>query len=482
MSKVKLPEIKKCLDEKIIVKPILWSMYHLNAYQGPCRYGQGYSLTTEYDIETTKKEFERFKERIKSVAKAEKTIILEPVILHWNEDFIMRNSIWDEALKDDNKVDLYLVCGVRVSGYFTVELAKRTNKAISFLPAVKSLVRCDQVDMSAHLYAIGREEVYPCYDTDDLAKVFDILWVKKVMRNMKIFFPIKSAFLSFGCQSSYISLDDITKRFGTTFAHVNAQEVFDEIDSLTNDELEICSEMTAKLINEAKDVHMSPEFTKNDYMFYIAIKKMMAQRDCNAFTIPCFEVCATRELNKRKFTFCLAKSLFREEGIPSACAGDVGSVLTNALLMAITNCAPYMGNTMVWEREHNLCRIHHDSPTRFMKGYDKPMMPFELVNFALDGWGTTIRYDFSQDTGSPITLVNLSPDMKKIMIVSGEIEGCEDFLTPECTLAMRFYVKNANHFLNCQKYVGHHFGMVYGDWKDKIKSIAEAYNLEILEA
>ena len=53
MSEIKLPEIKKCLSEKIVVKPILWSMYHINAYQGPCRYGQGYSLTTEYDIEST---------------------------------------------------------------------------------------------------------------------------------------------------------------------------------------------------------------------------------------------------------------------------------------------------------------------------------------------------------------------------------------------------------------------------------------------
>ena len=36
-----LPEIKSPLKEKIVVKPILWTMYHIHAYQGPCRYGQG---------------------------------------------------------------------------------------------------------------------------------------------------------------------------------------------------------------------------------------------------------------------------------------------------------------------------------------------------------------------------------------------------------------------------------------------------------
>ncbi len=30
-----LPEIKSPLKEKIVVKPILWTMYHIHAYQGP---------------------------------------------------------------------------------------------------------------------------------------------------------------------------------------------------------------------------------------------------------------------------------------------------------------------------------------------------------------------------------------------------------------------------------------------------------------
>ena len=68
---------------------------------------------------------------------------------------------------------------------------------------------------------------------------------------------------------------------------------------------------------------MPAEFVKNDMEFYVAVRKQMAHHHCNAFTIPCFEVCATRQLAKRQFTFCLAKSILTEEGIPAACAGDV---------------------------------------------------------------------------------------------------------------------------------------------------------------
>ena len=37
---------KSTLNVKLTVKPILFTMYHIHAYMGPCRYGEGYALTT----------------------------------------------------------------------------------------------------------------------------------------------------------------------------------------------------------------------------------------------------------------------------------------------------------------------------------------------------------------------------------------------------------------------------------------------------
>ena len=76
-----LPEIKSPLKEKIVVKPILWTMYHIHAYQGPCRYGQGYALTTECDMEVAKKEYDRFVERIQEAVDPAKTEVLEASLL-----------------------------------------------------------------------------------------------------------------------------------------------------------------------------------------------------------------------------------------------------------------------------------------------------------------------------------------------------------------------------------------------------------------
>lgn len=476
-----IPKIVSVMEKKVVVKPILWTMYHIHAYQGPCRYGQGYALTTEYDMEVGQKEYKRFLERIEESLDPKKVEVRRAELLHWNEDFLIHEDVWETALAEDQEVDLYLVCGLRMSGYFTVELAKRTNKAIAFVPHESAFSPCDEVDMSAHLLALGREAVYSCRDMKDVVKSVEILRVKKIMKNLKIFFPLKSAQLTFGCQSSYLTLDHVKNRFGVRFSHVNAQEVFDVIDELSEEEKADCQKKADELIAYADGVHMPAEYVKNDMEFYAAIKKLMALHECNAFTIPCFEVCATRELNRRKFTFCLTKSLLKEEGIPAACAGDVGSVLSIAILTAIANAAPYMGNTMVWKREENICRILHDVPTRYMKGFTHPL-PVELVSFAMDGWGTTLRYDFSRDIGEKVTLINISPDMSKLMVASGEVCGCDNYLTPECKLSMDFRVKDADHFHDCQKWVGHHFALVYGDYCDEAAAVAEDYGMTVLRA
>ena len=209
---------------------------------------------------------------------------------------------------------------------------------------------------------------------------------------------------------------------------------------------------------------------------------MMKHYDCHAFTTPCFEVCATRELNRRRLTFCLTHTLLKDEGIASACAGDVGSVLSITILMNIARKAPYMGNTMVLDKATNQCRTLHDVASAQMKGYDQPALPTEFVSFTLDSWGTTMRYDFSKDNGQTLTMINLSPDMKKIMVAKGTINGCDDYLTPECKHAVRYTVKDAVRFHECQKFVGHHFALVYGDYVDEVKAFAKECDLEVLEA
>lgn len=472
---------KSTLNVKLNVKPVLFTMYHQKAYMGPCRYGEGHALTTEYDMEVGNKEFEIFKDELYTQVDAKNVNLLEPVVVSWHEDFILKDSEFAKATKDDCETDFYLVRGLRISSYFAVELALRTNKPVGLIPNLSAISKCDHVDMTAHLLAMGRP-AYAFIDYSDVNRTFSILRTKKALAQTKVFFPLKSAMLTFGCQSSYLTLEQVREKFGVRFDHVNSDDVFKWMDQLTADEKKEAADLAKQLGVEAKGMHMPIEYVNHDTEFYITIKKMMDAYNCNAFTIPCFEVCATMELMRRQLTFCLTHSLLKDEGIASACAGDVGSVLTMTILMNLARKAPHMGNTMILDREANQCRVLHDVASRKMKGYDVPDLPVEFVSFTMDNWGATMRYDFSLDVGETITLINLSPDMKKLMVAKGTINGGDDYLTPECKHAVRFTVKDANRFHQCQKYVGHHFSWVYGDYTEIVSQFGEECGLEVMMA
>lgn len=134
-----------------------------------------------------------------------------------------------------------------------------------------------------------------------------------------------------------------------------------------------------------------------------------------------------------------------EEGIPSACEYDTDAVLSQQALIAVSGKRPYMGNTcpvpvenghlttarfgttpeqisiLEAENPENLYMMQHSVAHRRLRNPDENA-PYAIRNFAYDqGFGVTIRYDFTADKGQKITMCRFSPDGSKLFIGSGEI-------------------------------------------------------------
>lgn len=465
--------------QKLTLQPVFFAMLHTRAYLGPCRYGKGRELTYEYDVEVANSEFDKFKESLAKNVDHNIVDILDPIFVSWTQTFSIKEEEMQKALVNNDKVDLYLVSSPRIGSYFTTQLAKRANKPMSFIPPESSVSKCDQYDQAAHLFAMGYES-YGFYDYDDLNRTCELLRVKKALANTRVLFAKKGPQVTYGVASSFLCLQDITDRFGTTFAEINSDDTFRALDALTEEDKKEAKELADNLVESANGMHMPSEFIYNDVSYYVAVNKLMDEFDANAFTIPCFEVCATEELNKRQLTFCLTHSLLKDNGISGACAGDIGSNISIAILMNLAKKAPHMGNTMIMDRQNHEMRVLHDVASAQMKGYEKESLPIDYVSFTSGQWGATMRYDFAQDKGETITLINLSPDMKKIMIGRGEIIGSDDTLTIECKHAVRFKVNDVEDFNRKQLNVGHHFVWVYGDYVEKLKELAELWGLEAM--
>ena len=473
------------ITKKLVVQPLFVSLVHLESFMGPCRYGSGEELTYEYEKDASEKKLAQFNKEIAERIESDHVELLDTKYIEWHEDFAITEEALSAALENDPKVDVYLISGTRLISYVSTIIAKRTKKPIAFCPlSTNHYSRLGGIDAAAHLFALGYKEVYNALNYDELNRMFRILSVRKALNQTKILYGLRNNILSFGCVSSFIDLSDVTNRFGTEILNFNAMEFFKVLDELDDEDIEKAKQITDELVEDANGVHMPAENILNDVKFYIAVNKVMQLFDCNAFTLPCFEMCATQELNKRKLTFCLTHSLLKDEGIPSACASDVGAIIAIEILMGLAKKAPHMGNCMVIvdEMENNMMRILHDVASKYMKGYDQEPLPIDYVNFTMGNWGATMRYDFAKDAGQDITMINLSPRMDKIMIAKGTITGCDDFLTPECKHAVRFSVKDSRDFHEKEASFGHHFAWVYGDYVDDLAAFAKVMGMEAVIA
>ena len=469
------------VEKKMVVQPVFVSLVHLNVFMGPCRYGYGEELTYDYEKKESEKTLALFDKDIAKYIDNTYVEILETKYLEWHEDFAVKEEAIEEVLEHNDKADVYLISGTRLISYVSTIIAKRSGKPIAFCPlSTSKYSRLGGIDASAHLFALGDYEVYNALNYNELNQTFRILSTRKALNSIKLLFGLRNNVLSFGCVSSFINLSDIKKRFGVEILNYNGLEFFKVLDELSDEEKKQAREIADELVKNANGVHMPAENIINDVQFYIAVKKVMELFDCNSFTLPCFEMCATRELNRRHLTFCLTQSLLKDEGVPSACAADVGSILSIAILMSLAKKAPHMGNCMVRleDQENHSMRILHDVCSKYMKGYNEEPLPIDYVSFTKGNWGTTMRYDFAKDAGQKITMINLSPGMDKIMIARGTITGCDDFITPECKHAIVFDVEDSRDFHIKEASFGHHFAWVYGDYVEDLKMLADLLGLE----
>lgn len=473
---------KSVLHEKLIVQPVFISLLHHRAFMGPCRYGSGEELTYEYDMKHAQDTLKTFNADIEIFVDRQNVDLRETVFFEWNEDFVIRDERIAPVFADDS-VDAYLISGTRLISYVSTVIAKRSNKPILFCPLSTSLYsRLGGIDASAHLFALGYKEVFNALDYEELNMYFKILKTRKSLQKTRILYALRNNVISYGAVSSFINLSDVYKRFGIEVLNYNAMELFDVLDNLTEEDVLEAKKMVDQMKTEARGMHLPLEKVLNDVKYYLAVKKVMEDHGCNAFTEPCFEMCATMQLNKREFTFCLTHSLNKDEGIPSACASDIGALICIDILMNIARKAAHMGNCMVRLKHENSLRILHDVASRYMKGYDEEPLPIDYVSFAKGNWGATMRYDFDRDIGESITAINLSPNMDKIMIVKGTITGDNDYLTQECKHAIHFTVKDSGDFHHKEAAFGHHYAWVYGDYTQELIAFAKLMDMEVVLA
>lgn len=474
---------QKPIETKVGVKPVFVWMVHSDSKEGPCRFGSEEDLSPETEKERGKKYFGELKETLKE-SLIEDAQILSPVRMEFGEELEITSEQMKKLEPDLQETDLYLISGIPARQYHAVKIGERFNKPVALVTAGVT-----NVDAAAYLRNRGLEGYAPL-DYEELNDLIRLLKVRKAIGQTKILIVSDEELLTFGVVSSIWNLEDLKKRFGVESKRISFKKFYDKMDEVEREETDGIKKITKELVEGAEDVHMSEEEIKNSVTAYLATKRLMEEHECNAYTFPCFESCASKVPAERRFTPCLTHSLLKDKGYPSSCEGDLSVLMAMMALMYMSKKSIYMGNPSHAAAGYpytpelsieggNTLRVRHDVPGLKMKGFDKPDLPFEIRSFTNGGWGVTLRYDFSEDKGETVTLARFNPDATKMLVTKGKIVGGDAFNEIGCTLAADVEVSNVKDLLHKSADYGHHLAMVYGNYTEELENLADIMDFEI---
>lgn len=459
-------------------------MIHSDSKEGPCRWGTEEELSPKTEKEMGRKYFEEFKKSFEE-SLSENARILDPVYMGFGEKFQISSEQMEELEPDSGDTDLYLVSGHPARQLPAVRIGERFNKPVAVVTAGVT-----NVDASAYLRSRDLEGYAPL-DYEELNDLIKLLKVRKAIGQTKILIVSDGELLTPGVVSSTWDLEDIKKRFGVESKGISLEKFYDTMDEVKAKESDKISEIAEGLVKDAEDAHMDKKEVENSVIAYLATKKLMEEYESNAYTFPCFEACGSKVPAEKRFTPCLTHSLLKDKGYPSACEGDLSALMAMGTLMYLSRKSVYMGNPSLAtvenpympqpsiEKDKNILRVLHDVPGLKMKGFDEPDLPFEIRPFTEGGWGVSLRYDFSRDKGQKVTLARFNPDTTKMLVSKGEIVGGGGFDEIGCTLSALVKVPDVRNLLHKSADYGHHLAMVYGDYVEELKSLAEIMDFKV---
>lgn len=478
--------MKQAIQVKVNVKPIYSNVVHTSVWEGPCRVGTPEELTPEYESRVGREQCRVWGAALKKNL-ADCANVLEPVYIEYPESFYVSDESFDLLKPDLNDVDIFLI-SYRLPGL------ERLGKPMSMInngPA--------PVDLGAFYASIGKE-FYFGHDYEEYNEILALLQVRKAIANTKLLVLTACEQFPVSVNSSNPDLFGLNLRYGIRSARRSIKDVFPIMKKLACEE-EI-STMADTLLQNAEKANITKEWISSDLRYYQAVKVMMEELGCNAFTTACKELCASRLPMENKCTPCLTHSLLKDAGIPTSCEEDLNVWMAVMVFMYLSKKSVFMGNPSLVHKNQrpiedlgmnrllsgppegfaeDVLEIRHAVPSLQLEGYDKPAMPYEIGHFTLAGWGAKVQVDLSAGSEKTVTIGRFSRDGKRIMVTRGEIIGCA-YRDIECSPAVYYKVEGGarafRHAL-AEGHYGHHLAVVYGDYVERLTQLGKIVGFEV---
>jgi hypothetical protein len=464
---------------KLIVKPVLTSMYHTDIWEGPCRWK---GETTEQELKNAAASLESFRKKVKDDS-VDRSIVdmMEPGQILFMEDFIIKEEEFKKIDEDANKADVLYInpSGCSISNY---DVAIRYKKPV----VLTNGLNCRTVDVAAYFRSKGLE----CYVPNSPAETnqqFALLKARKNFSQTRILFPTDRKWPSVCSCAGINEPEKLKGQFGIELITISYDELSKEMGRIKNDRTlnHEAEEMADTVFNNANRSFIDKKYVVSSMEFYQTIVNLMKRHNCNAFTIECFEFCTSRLPQKWSITPCLIHTMLKDMGIPSACEGDLGGLLAMHMLMSLSNKSPHFGNMFYQIAGKGVLTVNHSVPGIKMNGFDKPGLPYQLARFTNNGWGTKVVIDFMKNETKEVTVARMNPTGTGVLVLKGTLVGSKGWDEDLIGCAVSAHIVGiesgtAEEFVKKQVDYGNHLPWVYGDYADQLKKLGDLTGVNVV--
>lgn len=453
--------MKKAMDTKLVVRPIIGCLTHTHFWEGPCRAGHREDMTPEAETAAADKAYKDAVELLKGAT--DEIDFLPAVDARYNERFVVPDSVWNQIDEDVDKVDFFLCMNWRIPKL------ERYRKPVVILQNGN-----EGIDFAAYCRNIG-VEAYVCMDLKDLNEIAHLLWVRKAIRNTRALVLTAGSLPTFGIQSLIRDPEVLRTRYGLEVIKLPFRNIFKYMDQITDEEARPIAD---RIIAGSSDTKVNKDWFLNDIKYYLAAKKMMEDYGCNAFSTACHELCTSEIPQNRKFTPCMCHSLMKDDGIPSFCEEDLNAMMAMCVMQYIANRPAFMGNPNMETDE--MIRLHHAVPALHMNGYGTKAMKYKLWAFTGQGFGGKLQVDFAENAKNEVTLGRFNPAGDTMCVTVGNVLKTE-YDDVYCSPYYFIQMDDARHFMHTLAGFGHHQVLIFGDYSKQIKELSEIMNFKVVE-
>ena len=446
---------------RLNVKPLMGFLKHTAFWEGPCRGGAREDMTPEAENARCDMLFEKYCKSLEDMPA--EINILEPLAVPYYENFMLTEEQEAEIRRELADVDYIMVMNQRIP-----KIERFKKPIISYTHTVSAADTC------AYLRSIGMEAYYPI-DRGELVDLLHLLWVRKAVANTRALILTAGEQPTWGLLSNIRDLEGVRRRFGFEVIKKPFTDIFPVMDDIDPDAALALAE---KLYNGAHESRVRLEWLSSDLRYYLASQAMMDKYRCNAFSTACVELCRSRIPQNRKFVPCIAHSLNKDSGIPSACEEDMNAMLAMTILMYTAQRPAFMGNPLYESDE--LMSIHHSVPCLKMNGFDKPSLDYSIYSFTGQGFGGKIQIDFAQNAEDEVTLARFDPTGTRMLVKTGKVLRTE-YRDYYCSPFYYLQMDDVRGYLHKMMDFGHHQALVFGNQIEKLRQLSQMMGFTLVE-